>query len=132
GGSVSDTASVTVAAPPAAVMQDLSATVISGSRLQIVWHATDAISFDVYAVSADDTPSLLSGNATSPLTVPIPASTNQIIRVVARGPGGDDSDQVIPANVVVSAADYDQYYLLGYSPETPIPGTLRQVLADAV
>ncbi len=132
GGSVSDTASVTVAAPPAAVMQDLSATVISGSRLQVVWHATDAISFDVYAVSADDTPSLLSGNATSPLTVPIPASTNQIIRVVARGPGGDDSDQVIPANVVVSAADYDQYYLLGYSPETPIPGTLRQVLADAV
>mgnify|MGYP001114919891 CR=1 FL=1 len=132
GGSVSDTASVTVAAPPAAVMQDLSATVISGSRLQIVWHATDATSFDVYAVSSDDTPSLLSGNATSPLTVPIPASTNQIIRVVAHGPGGDDSDQVVPANVVVSAADYDQYYLLDYSPETPIPGTLRQVLADAV
>lgn len=131
GGSVNDTASVTVAAPPVAVMQDLSATVIPGSQLQIAWHASDATSFDVYAVAPDDTTILLGGNATSPLTVPIPASTNQTIRVVAHGPGGDDSDQVVPANVVVSTADYDKYYLLGYTPETPIPGTLRYVLDNA-
>lgn len=130
-GPVSGTATVTVAAPPVAAIQGLSAVVVPGSQLQIEWLATDALSADVYAVASDDTTVLLDDDATSPLIVPIPASTRQTIRVVAHGPGGDDSTEVVPDNVVVSTADYDVYDLLGYTPETPIPGTLRFVLANA-
>ena len=136
----SDTATVTVTVTleddGIAVLSDVSAELVLGSRIALTWTAENAIGFDVYAVENEDDADVLlletlPSGATG-ATVGIPASTRQTLRVVALGAVEDDAtDLPVPANVVVSAEDYDPYDSLGFSPEDPIPGTLRYVVANA-
>lgn len=130
-GSVTQTVTVTYKAP---TITGLTATNALGSTVDLSWSATDATSFNVYSVLNTDTTStqLIQANVTgTTLNVAIPDSTHQSLRVVATGAGGTASADVPLTNVVVSSLDYDPYDLQSFTPETPIPGTLRYVLAHA-
>ncbi len=130
-GDTTATATVTLKAP---VVSNLTATVGMGSTLDLSWSATNATSYSVYSVLNTDTTDqqLIDSNLTGTTdTIDIPASTRQIIRVIATGPGGTGSADVTPTNVVVSTQDYDPFALGGRTPDTPIPGTLRYVIDHA-
>ena len=130
-GSVTDTQTVDDKAP---VITGLTATNALGSTVDLSWSAANATTFDVYDVLNSDTTStqlIQAGVTGTTLNVAIPDSNHQTVRVVATGPGGTASADVALTNVVVSTQDYDPYNLQGYTPETPIPGTLRDVLANA-
>ena len=130
------TVTVTVAVEGTADLSELAAELVLGSRIALTWTAVNALGFDVYAVDNDDDTDVLlletlPSGATG-ATVDIPVSTRQTLRVVALGAIEDDTgDLPVPANVVVSAEDYDPYASLGFTPEEPIPGTLRYVVANA-
>jgi hypothetical protein len=138
-GSQSATASVTVTVTPATGAPAISAfdaEVVMGSRVAFTWSATGADEFDLLAV-ADGDPSdaevLASGVTATTITLPIPASARQRVRLVAKGSQGpDDSAEVLLTNVVTSSGDYDPYDASGgvwIEPE--VPGTLRSVLKNA-
>ena len=121
--------------PPAAVtLTDLTALVVRGSRVALAWSVVNAVAVDVFAVAVDDADDIESiaselPGETERLTVPIPASARQIIRVVARGAGGEqatESLEVVLENVVTAEGDYRARY-----GELPIPGSLRDVLERA-
>ncbi len=131
-GSVTDTADVTVV--PAPTITNLQAPIGMGSTVDLSWSATNATTFDIYAVlNTDSTDQQLieSGVTGTTATIDIPASTRQTIRVVANGAGGTAHASVALTNVVTSSADYDPYMLQGFTPETPVPGTLRYEIANA-
>ena len=131
-GSVTDTADVTVV--PAPTITNLQAPIAMGSTVDLSWSATNATTFDIYAVlNTDSTDQQLieSGVTGTTATIAIPASTRQTIRVVANGAGGTAHASVALTNVVTSSADYDPYMLQGFTPETPVPGTLRYEIANA-
>ncbi len=118
--------------PP--VVSNLTATVGTQSTLDLSWTASDATSYDVYAVlNADTTDQQLidSGLTTTSDTIAIPPSTRRTIRVVATGQGGTQSADARPTNVVYSTDDSDPFSLGGRTPDAAIPGTLRDVLAHA-
>lgn len=133
-GGETDTADITITmgeVPPATI-NGLVATVVAGSQVTLTWTAENATGFEVHAVGGDpEVAELIATPVGSPVTVPIPASERQTLRVVALGAGGNDEAEAVPANVVVNALDYDPYYALGFVPETPIPGSLRYVITNA-
>lgn len=124
---------VTLAAP---TITGLTATNALGSTVDLSWSATDATDFDVYAVldtDATDQVLVQAGVTGTSINVPMPVSNRQTLRVVANGAGGTASADVALENVVVSSADYDPYDLQPgiFTPETPIPGTLRYLINNA-
>jgi hypothetical protein len=135
GGTVTGQASVTVTGS-APVISSFTATVVEGSRLSLAWAASGATSFQVVAVRSgaptDTTPLVASTTETS-ATVAIPAANRQLLRLIATGPGGDDTFEVTPENVVTNALDYDVYNGTWWiePPEPVAPGSLRAVVANA-
>lgn len=149
GGNVSDTVIVTVTSqavdPPS--LTNLTAATIRGSQIELEWDVANAGCIEVFAAAsdADDapaellTPVALDGSDLSYITR-IPASDRQTIRVCAISGDARDCDTTGLTNVVTSSADYDPYFLEpdldepGRDvpwPEPPIPGTLRDVIANA-
>ena len=131
------TASVDVlvdAATPARIDQ-LSATVVRGSRVELAWALDEAASIDVHAIADDDAtePLVLAhglpGTTTS-LTIPIPSSERQTIRVIARRGSHRSGDDAFAdtwlENVVTDEGDHDERFA-----DAPRPGTLRYVLEHA-
>lgn len=132
--SVDANVTITVTTPGTATLDELAATVVPGSQVALSWTSTNADTFDVFAVHASEPDVLLEGDvigtATS-LTVPIPSSERQLLRIVARSPVGDAQAEVSLTNVVVSAADYDPYVGPDFTGDTPVPGTLRFLVDTA-
>lgn len=150
-GSVSDDVTVTVAplAGDTPSLTNLTATTIRGSQVELAWSVASAGCIEVFAAasSAADapatllTPIALGGSETS-YTTRIPSSDRQTIRVCAVSGDVRACDTTGLTNVVTSSADYDPYFLepdINSSgpdrdvpwPEEPIPGTLRDVIANA-
>lgn len=130
----SDTVVVIVTEPPSASIWISSATVISGSRVHLVWDASNAASFDVYAVPDDvaEAPDLLAGplgGSAREQIVAIPASDRQTLRVVAHGAADDAQDEIVPVGVVLTSRDSDPYAAGGRTPDPAPVGSLRYVLA---
>lgn len=131
----SRTAQATVVVSDFAIV-NLNAVLITGSRLELTWDSIGATAFDVYSVGEDDATTALATDVTQdqlPLAVPIPASDQQTIRVVARDElSNEDQVEVSLAGfaIVVLDGDYDPYHSLGWPPggEQPIPGTLRYLI----
>lgn len=129
-----DTVAITVVAPGDVTLSGLTAQVVLGSRVRLDWDATGATGFDVYAVDASLDALQVAGplgSAVRTVTIDLPVSTRMTLRVVAHGVGDDVQRSVVPINVVTSATDFDPYTGGGRIPDAPIPGTLRQVLAQA-
>jgi len=130
-GSKSGSVTVTIRDHPA--ITAFTAAVVRGSQIEFNWTVSDADTLQLYAVAPDDDSvalgSQLPGSATS-ATVAIPDSGHQRLRLVATNSVGEAVMTLAPlANVVVDGAqDYDPY---GNPAVDPVPGTLRQVIADA-
>lgn len=132
-GNTTATVTVTVTGDGVGVVNDLTAAVVAGSQLDLAWTG-DAVTFDVFAVDGGGIESpLATGITATDVTVPIPASGSQTIRVYARGALADTSADLSLAGlpIVVLGGDYDPYDSLGFTPETPIPGTLRWWIDEA-
>jgi len=127
------------AAPAGAVaLTDLRATVVRGGQVSLSWTASGATRFEVFAAAVtapgpgDEALTTLDGDVRQAL-VPIPVSARQVVRVCGRGAvaSADVCVATRLTNVVVRADDYDPYSLGGWPPESPVPGTLRAVIAGA-
>lgn len=136
-GSVTDTQVVTVVPVDATALSALTATVVTGSQVQLDWAVLNATDVDVYTVANLDPndellEAALAGTATT-LTFDLPASTRQVLRVCARAavPANDVCADVTPTNVVVNADDYDPYDIAGFTPEPEVAGSLRSVVLNA-
>lgn len=138
GAEISATATVTVSDLLPAEISNLTSTIVEGSQVLLEWEAANATSFDVYAVlnTDEEDAELIEGglgSAVRDVTVRIPESARQTIRVVANWAGDPASADVgMPANqVVVNAEDYDPYNGLGQAPEPAIAGSLRAAVVNA-
>ena len=119
------------AATPARI-DHLRATVVRGSRVELAWTPDEAASIEVHAIADDDAtePLVLAhglpGTTTS-LTIPIPSSERQTIRVIARRGSHRSSHDAFAdtrlENVVTDEGDDDERFA-----DAPRPGTLRNVL----
>jgi len=137
--SISDTVTVTVTVAAttdptlAPEITAFSSAIVRGSQVELSWSADRGDSFDVLALlEGGGTETVESGLTGSTITLAIPASDRQTLRLVATNAAGEASEDLTLSNVVTSSADYDPYRLRGYSAETQIPGTLRAVIANAI
>lgn len=138
GAEVTDTVTVTVV--PAVDVSGVTATVTTLSQVVVSWTVTNADEINVIAVNASDSNDTvaisggagLAGNSTT-VTLPIPDSTHQVIRVVASNAASEDrADSPTLVNVVLNTGDYDPYDPEGDgSGEAPVPGSLRDTIANA-
>lgn len=134
------TVPITVTTEPvgeAPTIDSFAVEVVEGSQFTATWTATGATSYQIYSVNTTDaTDAVLledvAATETS-VTLPIPVSTHQVIRLVAINAGGEDSEDAAPLeNVVLNTDDYDPYDSGPFSGEPVIAGTLRQIVADAL
>ncbi|MCW5818327.1 MAG: hypothetical protein KIT12_00340 [Trueperaceae bacterium] len=134
------TSTATVAVLPLAEVSGVTAEVTTNSQVVVSWTVANADQVDVVAVNATnpvDVAAIPGGaglaGTTTTVTLPIPDSTHQVIRVVATNSvSSDSSDSAALANVVLNTDDYDPYDPEGDGgAEAPVPGTFRQVLANA-
>lgn len=105
----------------------ISATVVRGSRLHVTWEG-HGDQFDVLAVGPGDvTEMVMAGVAEKETEVPIPASDYQTLRVVAHAGATTDSRDLSLGGlpIVIRSDDYDPFASLGWTPDLPVPGTLR-------
>lgn len=137
------TASVTfnvtvVGVPP--TIDALTIGVVAGSQFVATWTASGADTFDVVAVNNIDPADVVAidggaglSGALNTVTLPIPDSSHQSIRLVATNGDGASSRTAGPLqNVVLNALDYDPYHTgTWWYAEDPIDGTLRQIINDA-
>jgi hypothetical protein len=147
GGPVSDTVTVTVTSHAGGTpsLTNLTAATVRGSQVDLAWDVANAGCIEVSAAAssaadAPSTPIVTLEGGDSGRTVPIPASDRQTIRVCAVSGDQRDCATTGLTNVVTSSADYDPYFLEPDLdepdrdvpwPEPPIPGTLRDVIANA-
>ncbi len=133
------TVPITVTTEPvgeAPTIDSFAVEVVEGSQFTATWTATGATSYQIYSVNTTDaTDAVLledvAATETS-VTLPIPVSTHQVIRLVAINAGGEDSEDAAPLeNVVLNTDDYDPYDGGTFTGEPIIDGTLRQIVADA-
>src|SRR5690606_23385842 len=137
GDPITVTVPVTVSTTPVGegpTIDTFGVAVVEGSQFTATWTATGATGYEIYAVdTADGTDALhlsdVAGSETS-VTLDIPVSTHQFIRLVAVNAEGEDSADAGPlANVVLNTDDYDPYDSGGRMPDSVIDGTLRQIVA---
>jgi hypothetical protein len=114
-----------------------SAELTTGSQLTLAWNATGAQQVRWYAVSDDGDRTPLTdelADSQGSLNVAIPAANRFNLQFEAHGE--TDAQTVTQTvtwsseNVVTREDDYDPYNV-ERTPSDPLPGTLRQVLADA-
>jgi predicted outer membrane repeat protein len=120
----SDAIRITVTDAALPTLGEVTATVRSGSRVELAWSVADAERIDVECATARGTRlETLPGTATG-TTIPLPDSSCRTLRVVASGPEGTTDVTATPDGVVTTGRD-------SAPGEEPIPGSLRAVLATA-
>src|SRR5690606_32347144 len=110
GDPIAVTISITVFTTPvgeAPTIDTVTVEVVEGSQFTANWTATDATSYEIYAVdTAGGTDVVPLGDAAvgeTSVTLPIPDSSHQFIRLVALNAEGEDSADAGPlANVVLN------------------------------
>lgn len=108
--------------------------IVLGSRARLTWTSTSADTFEVLAVTAEGNTQrigdLLESNDRE-ITVDIPVATRQTLRVCAIVDTENACAETLLTNVVTTTADWDPYYLEGFTPEPSIPGSLRSIILAA-
>lgn len=120
----SDSVRVAVSDEDSTSLEDVGARVEPGGRIALNWTSENAVRIEIGCDGDPGRPLATVAGDASGATIDIPASTCRTLRVLARGAPVDATAFVEPQNVVWTGADAP----LG---ESPIPGSLRAVLADA-
>ena len=135
--SQSASVTVTVTAVPVTSVSGLTAQVVLGSQVQLDWSVENADTLDVVCSDGPEGPETtletgLSGTTTS-VTLPIPDSDCQTIRILATGDTTDDAS-VLLAHVVTHGGDDGPGSLraiVGFGSGAPVaPGTVIGFASD--